>query len=189
MKLIAAALLFAASTGPLAQINPETLQAPPSRRWFSLDETDAGFVAGGNLEGTAWAFHVRGEDRKRLDPTTFAVGGAVINVKVVPRSALPKTSTNVLAAHKRWEQDHQQRNAKSPIQFAEHPFCNASKVAHEQWTARVPSDPRGIVQAVVTFEVGDYVLMVSAPFESEKRLQAVARAMADVCGTIQVKKI
>ena len=73
--------------------------------------------------------------------------------------------------------------------FSNHPFCDASKVPHEQWTATVPGDKSGVVQAVVTFEVGDYVLMVSAPFENDQRLQAVARTMADVCGTMQVKKI
>ena len=188
MKALAA-LLLVVSSAAFAQINPDTLQAPPSKRWFSIDLTDTGIVAGGNLEGTAWAFHIRGEGFKRLGDTTFAIGGAVMQVRVIPRSVLPKEATDVLAAHKKFEQDYQNRNAKGAMQFAAHPFCIGTKVPHEQWTARLPGDTTGIVQATVTFRVGDYVLMVSAPFENETRLQAVARTMGDVCSTIQIKKI
>ena len=41
----------------------------------------------------------------------------------------------------------------------------------------------------MSFEVGDYVLMVTSAFENDRRLQAVARAMGDVCKTMQVKKL
>jgi len=43
-------------------------------------------------------------------------------------------------------------------------------------------------QAYVTFLVGDYVLMVMSPYESEVRERAVERAIGEVCSTFRTEK-
>src|SRR6185295_9960217 len=101
MKTLATLLFAIAATNAAAQINPDTMKEPPSSRWFSIDQTSNGYVAGGNLEGTAWAFHVQGVEIKRLgdrNSTTFSVDGAVIQVVPVPRGTIPGAESNVLEA-------------------------------------------------------------------------------------------
>jgi hypothetical protein len=186
MKRIAAWVLLAAATMAFADIDPNTLQAPPSERWFSLDKTSTGYVAGGNLAGTLWAFHVRGEQMKRLGAeasTTFSLDGAVIQVRAIPRTVVTAGTGDILAAHKRYEQEHQVSATKG-VTFGDHAFCTGAKVPHAQWTAQ----SGGLVQAYVTFEVGDYVLMVVSPYENEARRAVVANALQDVCTSFRREK-
>jgi len=192
MKMPAAFLLAIAPAIAAAQVNPDTLQTPPSSRWFSIDQTSNGFVAGGNLRGTAWAFHVQGAQMKRLgdkNSTTFSVDGAVIQVVPVPRGTIPGADSNVLEAHRKFEQEHQRRNSPKGIEFGEQGFCRGAQFPHQEWTARMPSVRGPIAQATVTFEVGDYVLMVVLPFENDARQQAVARTIADICTSFRRQKV
>ena len=192
MKMLAAFLLAIAPAIAAAQVNPDTLQTPPSSRWFSIDQTSNGFVAGGNLRGTAWAFHVQGAQMKRLgdkNSTTFSVDGAVIQVVPVPRGTIPGADSNVLEAHRKFEQEHQRRNSPKGIEFGEQGFCRGAQFPHQEWTARMPSVRGPIAQATVTFEVGDYVLMVVLPFENDARQQAVARTIADICTSFRRQKV
>src|SRR5829696_2727687 len=142
MKTLASFLFAIAPAIAFAQVNPDTLQAPPVARWLSIDRTSNGFVAGGNLDGTAWAFHVQGTEMKRLgdrNSTTFSVDGAVIQLVPVPRGAIPGASANALEAHRKFEQEHQRRNSPKGIEFAEQGFCRAAQFPHQEWTARMPS--------------------------------------------------
>ena len=175
-----------------AQIDPRTLQAPPSARWFSIDKTSNGYVAGGNLDGTAWAFHVQGDEMKRLgdkNSTTFSVDGAVIQVRAVPKSAVPGAAAGALDAHRKFEQEHQKGSSPKGAEFVEQGLCRNPPFPHREWTARMASVRGPIMQVTVTFEVGDYVLMVALPFESEARERVVARAVGDICTSFRRQKI
>ncbi len=192
MKTLVVLLFAIAAANAAAQINPDTLKEPPSSRWFSVDQTSNGYVAGGNLEGTAWAFHVQGTQYKVLgdkNSTTFSVDGAVIQVVPVPRGTIPGATSNVLEAHRKFEQEHQRRNSPKGIEFAEQGFCRGAQFPHQEWTARMPSIRGPIAQAVVTFEVGNYVLMMVLPFENETRERAVARTINDICLSFRRQKI
>ena len=187
MKRLAACAVFAAACIPLAQaqVDPKSLQAGPETRWFNLDRTSAGYVAAGNLAGTFWAFHVRGQEMKRLAPTTFSLDGAILQVRAVPRSVFKGgTGTNALGAHKAYEQEHLAGEAKG-MTFRDHRFCREAAVPHEQWIAHAPG---GISQAFVTFLAGDYVLMVAAPFENEARERVVERSIGEACATFRTQK-
>jgi len=188
MKRTAATLVFCLLAGlAAAQGKPQDLPAPPSEKWFSLAKTSSGYVAGGNMVGTLWAFHVRGNELKSLgtgSPPMFAVDGVILQVKAVSRRVLKAGSGNVLDAHKRYEQDHQAQATKG-VAFTGHDLCRNAKFAHQQWIASVPG---GISQVYVTFEVGDYVLMVVSPYEDEKRRQAVANTIDEVCRSFLVEK-
>jgi len=85
-----AALVFFAAFGPFAhaQIDPKAPQAGPETRWFNLDRTSTGYIAAGNLAGTFWAFHVRGQEMKRLAVTTFALDGVVLQMLAIPRKII-----------------------------------------------------------------------------------------------------
>jgi len=192
MKIIAALLFAIAPAIAAAQLNPDTLQTPPASRWLSIDQTSNGFVAGGNLRGTAWAFHVQGAQMKRLgdkNSTTFSVDGAVIQVVPVPRGTIPGADSNVLEAHRKFEQEHQRRNSPKGIEFGEQGFCRGAQFPHQEWTARMPSVKGPVMQAVVTFEVGNYVLMVVLPFENEARERVVARTIGDICASFRRQKV
>src|SRR5690349_12662463 len=106
MRRFTACMLFVAFT-PIAhaQLDPKTLQTGPETRWFNLDRTTTGYLAAGNLAGTFWAFHVRGQEMKRLAVTTFALDGVVFQVRAVPRNVVKGgTGMNALGAHKAFEQ-------------------------------------------------------------------------------------
>jgi hypothetical protein len=181
-----AALVFFAAFGPFAhaQIDPKAPQAGPETRWFNLDRTSTGYLAAGNLAGTFWAFHVRGQEMKRLAVTTFAVDGVVFQVRAVPRSVFKGgKGMNALGAHKTFEQQHLAETRGTT--FGDHPFCRDAKLPHQQWTSQAPGD---MSQAYVTFVVGDYVLMVMSPYESEKRERAVERAFGEVCSTFRTER-
>lgn len=188
MKRLAAIAFLAASGAAFSQVNPETLAAPPSERWFTLDRTSAGYVAGGNLAGTLWAFHVQGDKMKRLGSeasTTFSIDGVVLQVRPVPRSVIKGAASGVLEAHKRYEQEHQAGTTPG-VTFGSHDLCRGAKIPFQQWTAQRASG--GLVQAYVTFEVGDYVMMIVAPYENEVRRTAVARALGDACRSFRREK-
>ena len=185
MKLLAALAFAMAPAIAAAQVDPKTLQAPPASRWFNLDRSSTGYVAGGNLGGMLWAFHVRGYEMKRLQPTTFSIDGAILQVRAVPRESVKDAQGGLLAAHKRAEQAYQAKGMAG-VTFVEHDFCRGSSVAHEQWVARAPS---GVAQAFVTFEVGDYILMVMSPYENEQRRAVAARSLGEVCSTLQLNKL
>jgi hypothetical protein len=193
MKIIAILLIAIAPAIAAAQVNPDTLQAPPAARWLSIDQTSNGFVAGGNLDGTAWAFHVQGTQMKRLgerNSSTFSVDGAVIQLVPVPKSAIPGASaSNALEAHRRFEQEHQRGKSPQGAEFVTQGFCQGAQFPHQEWTARLPSVKGPVMQAVVTFEVGNYVLMVVLPFENEARERVVARTIGDICATFRRQKV
>jgi hypothetical protein len=185
MRRLAALAFFAAFvTLAHAQTDPKTLQRGPETRWFNVDRTTTGYIAAGNLAGTFWVFHVRGQEMKRLAVTTFALDGVVLQVRAVPRSIFKGgTGMNALGAHKVFEQQHL-AEAKGTT-FRDHAFCRDAKVAYQQWISQAPGD---MAQAYVTFVVGDYVLMVMSPFESEMRERAVERAFGEVCSTFRTEK-
>jgi hypothetical protein len=181
-----AAFVFLAAFGPFAhaQIDPKALQSGPETRWFNLDRTSTGYIAAGNLAGTFWAFHVRGQEMKRLDVTTFALDGVVFQVRAIPRKIIKGgTGMNALGAHKAFERQHLAQTQGTT--FRDHNFCRDSKVPYQQWISQAPGD---MSQAYVTFLVGDYVLMVMSPFESEVRERAVERAIGEVCATFRTEK-
>ncbi|MBC8022731.1 MAG: hypothetical protein H7Y14_06410 [Burkholderiales bacterium] len=188
MKRTAALLLLAlASSLATAQLDPKNLPDFPSEQWFSLARTSTGYLAGGNLAGTLWAFHVRGDELKKLgegDPPTFAINGVLLQVKAVSRTVLETGRGGILQAHKKYEQGHQAQTSKG-VAFGDHDLCRNAAVPHQQWIARAPS---GLTQAFVTFEVGDYVLMVVSAYEDEKRRQAVVRAVDDLCRSFKREK-
>ena len=181
-----AAFVFLAAFGPFvhAQIDPKTLQGGPETRWFNLDRTSTGYIAAGNLAGTFWAFHVRGQEMKRLAVTTFALDGVVLQVLAIPRKIIKGgTGMNALGAHKAFEQQHL-AETKGTV-FRDHSFCRDSKAPYQQWISQAPGD---MSQAYVTFLVGDYVLMVMSPYESEARERAVERAIGEICSTFRTEK-
>jgi len=186
MKCLAAGALFAACM-PLAQaqVDPKSLQQGPETRWFNLDRTSAGYVVAGNLAGTFWAFHVRGQEMKRLAATTFSVDGVVLQVRAVPRSVVKGgAGPNALDAHKAYEQEHLSGEVKGTT-FRDHALCREAGVPHQQWISHAPA---GISQAFVTFLAGDYVLMVASPYESKARELVVERAIGEVCSTFRTQK-
>lgn len=159
----------------------------PVDRAFSLNRSSTGYVAAGNLAGTLYAFHVRGLELKYLgtgSPPMFSIDGVVMQVKIVSRAAFGGAPGKTLETHKRYEQDYQARESKG-ITFRDHDMCRNAKVPHQQWLAESPG---GLAQAYVTFEVGDYVVMVVAPYENERRRQVVANAIGDVCGSFSREK-
>jgi hypothetical protein len=181
-----AALAFFAAIGTLAhaQVDPKTLQQGPETRWFNLDKTTTGYIAAGNLAGTFWAFHVRGQDMKRLEVTTFGLDGVIFQVRAIPRKIIKGgTGMNALGAHKAFEQKHLAE--KKGTTFRDHNFCRDAKVPYQQWISQAPGD---MSQAYVTFLVGDYVLMVMSPYENEKRERAVETALGEVCTTFRTEK-
>jgi hypothetical protein len=188
MRSLAALTLFAAASGALAQpvqVDPKALQPPPESRWFNLDRTSSGYIAAGNLAGTYWAFHVRGQQMKLLAPSTFSLDGVVLQVRAIPRTALKSGPSDPLGAHKAYEQEHLASTVKG-VSFRDHDFCRPAKAPYQQWIAQAPG---GIAQAFVTFLVGDYVLMVMAPYENAKREELAARAIGEACTTFQVRKV
>lgn len=194
IRIVAAVASFFAAAALAQQPQmPKDLQPPPSERWFSVTRSSTGFLAGGNLNGTLWAFHVRGEGFKWLDkgnPPAFAIDGVVMQVKVVNRHLIATTGPSILREHKRFEQDYQAKSTRG-VTFRETDICRNAKIAHQQWIAQGPagaSGKPGIAQAYVTFEVGDYVLMVVAPYENEARQRAVERVIDDVCSSFVREK-
>src|SRR6478672_457578 len=136
-----AAFVFLAAFGPFvhAQIDPKTLQGGPETRWFNLDRTSTGYIAAGNLAGTFWAFHVRGQEMKRLAVTTFALDGVVFQVRAIPRSIIKGgTGMNALGAHKAFE--HQHLAETKGTTFHDHNFCRDAKVPYQQWISQAPGD-------------------------------------------------
>jgi hypothetical protein len=185
MKRLAACAFFACISVAHAQVDPKSLQGGPETRWFNLDRTSTGYVAAGNLAGTFWAFHVGGQEMKRLAATTFSVDGVVLQVRAVPRSIIKGgAGVNALGAHKAYEQEHLSGEAKGTT-FRDHGFCRDAGAPHQQWISQAPG---GISQAFVTFLVGDYVLMVAAPYESEARERVVKRAIGETCATFRTQK-
>jgi len=81
------------------------------------------------------------------------------------------------------------RDSPKGVEFATQGFCRGAQFPHQEWTARMPSVRGPIAQATVTFEVGDYVLMVVLPFENDARQQAVARTIADICTSFRRQKV
>lgn len=185
MRRLAAFAFFAAfGTLAQAQIDPKALQKGPETRWFNLDKTSTGYIAAGNLAGTFWAFHVRGQEMKRLEVTTFGLDGVIFQVRAVPRNIVKGgTGMNALGAHKAFEQKHLGQTRGTT--FRDHNFCRDAKVPYQQWVSQAPGD---MSQAYVTFVVGDYVLMVMSPYESEVRERAVERAIGEVCSTFRTEK-
>ena len=185
MRCIAAAALFIIANCTFAQtmqLDPKTMEPPPESRWFSLDRTSTGYIAAGNLGGALWAFHVRGQEMKKLAATTFSLDGVVLQVRAIPKKALKIVGpANVLGAHKAFEQKHLAATMQN-VAFRDHAFCQSARVPYQQWIAQVPG---GIAQAFVTFLVGDYILMVMAPYENPKREELAARAIGEVCTTFQ----
>ncbi len=184
-RLAACAFVAAFASLVHAQIDPKPLEKGPETRWFNLDRTSTGYIAAGNLAGTFWAFHVRGHEMKRLAVTTFSLDGVILQVRAIPRSVVKGgTGMNPLGAHKAFEKEH--ASGETPgIAFRDHNFCRDPKVPHEQWVSQAPG---GVSQAFVTFLVGDYVLMLAAPFENEIRERAVERAIGDACSTFRLQK-
>ena len=179
--------LFLYSAMALAQapFDPKTVRPGPETRWFNLDKSSTGYIAAGNLANTFWAFHVRGQEMKRLEVTTFSLDGVILQVRAIPRSLIKGGSgMNVLGAHKAYEQEHLAGETKG-VTFRDHNYCRDSKVPYQQWISQAPN---GISQAVVTFLVGDYVLMVASPFENAVRENAMARALGEVCATFRTEK-
>ena len=188
MKRLAACALFAVSICAFAQLDPKTVRPPPNERWLSIDKTTTGYVAGGNLGGTLWAFHLLGEKMKRLGDEasgTFSIDGVVVQLRPVPRSVIKGADRGLLQAHKRYEQEHLAATMKGAT-FSDHDYCRGAKVPHQQWTAQRAAG--GLAQAYVTFDLGDYVMMVVMPYENETRRQAVARAFEELCGSFQREK-
>ena len=186
MKRLAACAVFAACI-PLARadVDPKSLQQGPETRWFNLDRTSTGYLAAGNLAGTFWAFHVQGLEMRRLAPTTFSLDGVVLQVRAVPRSVFKGgTGMNALGAHKAYEQAHLSGSAKG-TKFRDGGFCREARLPHQQWISQVAG---GISQAFVTFLVGDYVLMVAAPYENEARERVVERAIGEVCASFRIQR-
>jgi hypothetical protein len=184
-RLFAGALLAAFATFACAQVDPKTLQGGPETRWFNLDRTSTGYIAAGNLAGTFWAFHVRGQEMKRLAVTTFSLDGVILQVRAIPRSVVKGgTGMNPLGAHKAYEQRHLSEETPGST-FRDHDFCREAKVPHEQWISQAPG---GISEAFVTFLVGDYVLMVASPYENDVRERAVERAVGEACSTLRLEK-
>ena len=183
-----AALFFFVAFDALAQapsFDPKTLRPGPETRWFNLDKTSTGYIAAGNLANTFWAFHVRGQEMKRLEVTTFSLDGVILQVRAIPRSIVKGGSgMNALGAHKAYEQAHLAGETKG-VTFRDHNYCRDAKVPYQQWISQAPN---GISQAFVTFIVGDYVLMVGSPYENTVRENAVARALGEVCGTFRTEK-
>jgi hypothetical protein len=186
MRRLAALAFFAAvHAGAQAPFDPKKVVPGPETRWFNLDKTTTGVLAAGNLAGTFWAMHVRGNELKRLAVTTFSVDGVILQVRAIPRTVIKGgTGMNALGAHKAYEQEHLAAEAKGTT-FGDHDYCRDAKVAHQQWIARSPG---GISQAFVTFLVGDYVMMIGSPYENAVRENAVARALAEVCATFRTEK-
>ena len=187
MRRAAASLFFLAAACAFAQnkVDPKTLQAPPETRWFNLDRTSTGYIAAGNLGGTLWAFHVRGFEMKKLAPTTFSLDGVVLQVRAIPKSVLKATgASSILGVHKAYEQKHLAATIKD-VTFRDHDFCRSAVVPYQQWIAQAPG---GISQAFVTFAVGNYILMVMAPYENARREELAARAIGEVCTTFQEPK-
>ena len=186
MKRLALFLLFAAGIALAhAGVDPKSVQQGPETRWFNLDRTSTGYLAAGNLAGTFWAFHVGGQEMKRLAATTFSLDNVVLQVRAVPRSVFKGgTGMNALGAHKEYEQRHLADETKGTT-FRDHAFCREAKAPHQQWISQAPG---GISQAFVTFLVGDYVLMVAAPYENDARESAVARAMGEVCASFRTQR-
>lgn len=180
MNRIAAVAAFLVAAAAFAQPPemPKDLQPPPSERPFSVTRSSAGFLAAGNLGGTLWAFHVRGQEFKWLrEPAhLFAIDGVVMQVRIVNRSAFPVTIPSVLQAHRNFEQEYQKK-ASPGVTFADHDMCRNAKLPHQHWLAKSAS----VTQAYVTFEVGDNIVMVIAPYENDVRRRAVARVLDDVC--------
>ena len=159
---------------------PKERPKHPVDRAFSLNRTSTGYIAAGNLAGTLYAFHVRGHELKYLgtaSPPAFSIDGVVMQVKLVPRAAFGGPPAKMLETHKRFEQDHLAGTAKG-MTFRDHDMCRRAKFPYQQWLAESAGN---ISQAFVTFEVGDYVVMVVAPYENERRRQLVASAIGDVC--------
>ena len=185
MRRRAAIAFFAAlATLARAEVDPKTLQKGPETRWFNLDRSSSGYIAAGNLAGTFWAFHVRGQEMKRLAATTFSLDGVVLQVRAVPRSVVKGgAGPNALDAHKAYEQEHLAGEVKGTT-FRDHALCREAGVPHQQWISQAPA---GISQAFVTFLVGDYVLMVASPYESKARERVVERAIGEVCSTFRTQ--
>ena len=150
-----------------------------------MAESSSGFIAAGNLSGNLWAFHVRGQEFKWLrEPSKlFAIDGVVMQVRLVNRATFPVTVPSVLQAHRKYEQEYQAK-ASPGVTFADHDMCRNAKLPHQHWLARSAA----VSQAYVTFEVGDYVVMVVAPYENEVRERAVARVIDDVCSSFVREK-
>jgi hypothetical protein len=183
-RLAAFAFFIASATLAHAQVDPKTLQKGPETRWFNLDKTSTGYIAAGNLAGTFWAFHVRGQEMKRLEVTTFGLDGVIFQVRAIPRKVIKGgTGMNALGAHKAFEQKHLSQTKGTA--FRDHDFCRDAKVPHQQWISQAPGD---MSQAYVTFLVGDYVLMVMSPYENEVRERAVEHAIGEVCSSFRTER-
>ena len=187
MRRIAALLVMVlAPVVAVGQLDPKAPpQKGPETRWFNLDRTSTGYIAAGNLAGTFWAFHVRGKEMKQLAVATFSLDGVVVQVRAVPRKAVKGgTGMNALGAHKAYEERRLSQEAGGTT-FRDHDYCRDAKVPYQQWVAKAPN---GISEAFVTFVVGDYVLMVASPYESDVRERRTAQALAEVCSTFRVQK-
>jgi hypothetical protein len=171
----------------LALVLARDLPPPPVERGFSLNRSSTGYIVAGNLSGTLYAFHVRGEKLKYLgtaSPPVFSIDGVVMQVKIVAHSAFGGPRAAMLQTHKRFEQEHQARSTKG-VAFRDHDLCQGARYPHQQWIAQAQG---GISQAYVTFEVGDNVVMVVAPYENEQRRKVVAEAIGDVCRSFATEK-
>ena len=186
-RMTAAFASLAAAVAFAQQVQmPKDLQPAPSERPFSITRSSTGYLVGGNLGGNLWAFHVRGQEFKWLrEPAQlFAIDGVVMQVKLVKRSLFPVTGPSVLQAHRKYEQEYQAKSTPG-VTFADHDMCRNSKLPHQHWLATSGN----ISQAYVTFEVGDYVVLVVAPYENEVRREAVARELDDVCRSFVREKV
>lgn len=192
MKRLAVVLAWALVPALAAAqaIDPRKLPPASSTRWFNLNKTSTGYVAAGKLGDEIWAFHVRGDELRNFPETsspTFSIDGVVLQVKAVHRGAFASDGHDVLEAHRKYEQEFERKRAEGAIQYTDTRVCAGAKLPHREWVAQ---STRGetVSRAYVTFQVGDYVLMVVAPYENELRARTVARAIDEICRSFTREK-
>ena len=104
----------------------------PADRAFSLNRTSTGYIVAGNLSGTLYAFHVRGEKLKKLGTASqpmFSIDGVVMQVKIVPHAVFGGPAASMRETHKRFEQAHQARTTKG-VTFRDHGLGSGAKYPH-----------------------------------------------------------
>ena len=186
-RILAAIALALLATSTVAQDPPK--ESPKTGPWLKVAKSANGFLVGGYLDGVLYGFEIPGSEIKPVGDgrePLMTVDGVFLQVRAIRKSEFASIAPDALEAHKRYEQKFQ-REGFPGATFADHDYCDNSKVRHGQWMMEAPPNPalpegrRTPHQVYVTFEVGDSVLLVGSLYGNDEQKHAMARKIDGIC--------
>lgn len=150
--------------------------------WLNIVKSENGFLFKGHLEGAPYSFDIPGNQIKVAGDNTrpmTLIDNVFFQLVRVKKSDFPTKNTDVLDAHKSYEQKHQKENFEG-ITLRDNDFCKGSGLKHQYWVMEAPFS-ENLNQVFITVEVGNHVLMIGSAYKNEDQRKAVATKFESLC--------